>query len=168
MLCAWYSERRTVGEKAARFVIERGGSKPISHNWWRQGRALLISQKGQRHVLSWDYNSVFSTDPDPLSGSVVRQWDKTHSRYGSTQTSTSPSDSVSCLTRKAHVDSYQTQQALQCWRQKSLSVVRLCPVVDRGLYGCWRCVMPRVHAKSGAGHSKALTTSRKDRHAVSA
>ena len=35
--------------------------------------------------------------PDPPPDTVLRQWDKTHSCYGSRQTLTSPSDCVLCL-----------------------------------------------------------------------
>ena len=44
----------------------------------------------------------FSEDPDPLSGIVLRRWDKTHSRFGSKKTLTSPSDSALYLVRIAH------------------------------------------------------------------
>ena len=46
----------------------------------------------------WSISVAYN--PDPPSGTVLRQWDKTHSCFGSRLTSTS--DSVLCLMRIAH------------------------------------------------------------------
>ena len=57
--------------------------------WWEQ--RMLDFYKTQHTVRWWLQNL-----------SVVRQWDKTYSSYGSRQTVASSSDSVLCLMRTAH------------------------------------------------------------------
>ena len=46
---------------------------------------MTLPSKGNETV-TWLASLPFSRDPDPLSGAVVGQWDKTHGCYGSRQT----------------------------------------------------------------------------------
>ena len=76
------------------YDIEFFVSKQTLHRRkWKYVRSPLFNKVERMRCRESIY------DLHPLPGAVVRQWDKTHSCYGSRQILTSPSDSVLCPTR---------------------------------------------------------------------
>ena len=98
------------------------------HNEW-------TSRKGWHRMT----RRCRSQGSDPIPDTVVRQWNKTNSCYGSRQTLTSASDSVLCLTRMAHARFLADTTHFSWWRQ-SLSVARQCLIVTRDLRSVYHLV----------------------------
>ena len=87
--------------------------------------------------------------PDPLSDTVVGQWNKTDSCYGSRQTRTSPSDSVLRLTRIA--PARVLSDTTHCPMMTSKSV---CPSTVRGSGPHHEQCMPKVRSSQVARSAK--------------
>ena len=107
--------------------------------WEKQQHCLDKHELAARYVtkacsfscsLAVNKNQTTTNGPNPLSGTVIQQWNKTYTWYGSRQTFASLSYSVLCLMRVAMVDSYKkTQYTVQWWCQ-NLSVIWQCLLVD--------------------------------------
>ena len=76
-------------------------------------------------------DTFFFQHPNPLSGTAVRQWDKTYSYYGNRESLASPEDSVLCLMKIVHgrfLWVLNTKHHPVVASKSVWSVVRQCPI----------------------------------------